>query len=178
MKYTRTTMKIAGAFSNLLPNGSELYMRPKLPKLKFKKSGVEYAVTDLRLLNQEAIRVFEIILDIVINTPNCREVSFNAENADEDTIHIITDILEGMEYSAKKGEKNGFSIGGCFLVVGARITNNTITFLLAEDRANIIYEYAQENLQEDRTISICDLVIVLAKKGYGIFEQKLKERSE
>lgn len=177
MKYIRTTMD-AGAFSDLLPKGSELYMRPELPKVKFKKNGIKYAVTDLRLLNQEAIRVFEIILDTVIDTPNCREVSFNAENADKDTIHIITDILTGMEYSAEKVGKNGFSIGDCFLVTGARETNDTITFLLAEDHANIIYEYAQENLQEDRTISIYDLVIVLAKKRLEIFEQKLKECSE
>lgn len=164
MKYTQTTMN-AGAFSNLLPKGSELYMRPELPKVKFKKNGVEYAVTDLRLLNQNAIRVFEAILDTVIDTPNCREISFNTKNVDEDTIHIITDILEGMEYSAKKGGRNGFSIKGCFLVTGAMITNDTITFRVAKDRANIIYEYAQENLQEDRKISICDLAIVLAKKG-------------
>jgi hypothetical protein len=168
----------AGAFSDLLPKGSELYMRPELPKVKFKKNGVKYTVTDLRLLNQEAIRVFEIILDTVIDTPNCREVSFNAENADEDTIHIITDILAGMWYSAEKGGKNGFSIDDCFLVNGARKTNDTITFLLAEDHANVIYEYAQKNLQEGRIISIYDLVIVLAKKGLEILEQKLKECSE
>lgn len=177
MKYTRTAMD-AGAFSDLLPKGGKLYMRPELPKVQFKKSGVKYAVTDLRLLNQDAIRVFEIILDTVIDTPNCREVSFNAENADEDTIHIITDILAGMEYSAEKGGKNGFSIDGCFLVTGARETNDTITFLLAEDHADIIYEYAQENLQEDRTISIYDLVIVLAKKSLEVFGQKLKEYTE
>lgn len=171
MKYTRTKIMETGAFSEFLPKGSKLYMRPELPKVRFKKNGVKYAVTDLHLLNQEAIRVFEIILDTVIDMPNCREVSFNAENADEDTIHIITDILAGMEYSAEKGGKNGFSIDGCFLVTGARKTNDTITFLLAEDHANIIYEYAQENLQ-DRTISICDLAIVFAEKGLEIFGQK------
>lgn len=174
MKYTRTTID-AGAFSNLLPKGSELYMSPKLPKIEFKKSGIKYAVTDLRLLNQVAIRVFETILDTVIDTPNCREISFNAENVDEDTIHIITDILMGMEYSAKKGGKNGFSLHGNFLVTEVRKANDTITFLLAEEKANIIYEYAQKNLQEDKIISICDLVIVLAKNLLEDFEQMRKE---
>lgn len=169
MKYIRTTIE-AGVFSDLLPKGSKLYMRPELPKVKFKKNGVKYAVTDLRLLNQEAIRVFEIILNTVIDTPNCREISFNAESADEDTIHVITDILTGMEYSAGKGGKNGFSIDSCFLVTGARKTNNIITFLLAEDHANIIYEYAQEHLQEGRTISIADLTIVLAEKGLKLLK--------
>lgn len=76
MKYTRTKIMETGAFSEFLPKGSKLYMSPELPKVRFKKNGVKYAVTDLHLLNQEAIRVFEIILDTVIDMPNCREVKY------------------------------------------------------------------------------------------------------
>ena len=129
------------------PDDMQFSMLPDLPSVKFEKNKTKYEVTDLRYLNQHAIMIFTEMLGRVIDNPNLSEFSVDVSAVDDDTIHIITDILMAMNIRYRKGGKHGYC-GQCnFLVRGVRreTTDDTITaiFFLEEDHARWVHEYAQ-----------------------------------
>lgn len=124
----------------------QLYQMPDLPKIVFKANKVEYTVTDLRFLNENAVYCFEQILNEICSDPNCEEVSFNVNGIDYDKVNLITDIVGGIMFECKKGGKNGFWLGGRFVTGGQYMETDDekiYTFHLAKDVARSIYEYAK-----------------------------------
>lgn len=124
-----------------------MYMRPELPKIKFKADKVTYKVTDLRCLNETAVNCFIQILTDVCNTPDCESVSFDVSGIEQDKIDLISDIVTGIDFSYHKGGKNGYSGSSVFLTSGSEYfetgNNVTLTFTVIRDHARAIYEYAK-----------------------------------
>jgi hypothetical protein len=147
MKYTRTKVD-SSVFSDIMPPGGMMYMRPELPKFGFKHDGVFYKVTDMRCLNEQAINVFEQILSYVCNRPNAEEISFNITGIDEDQVNRVTDIVSSIEYEAKKSGRNGYTISGQLLVTSSTtcIEDDEVilTFKLFKDHADAIYQYCRD----------------------------------
>lgn len=170
MKYSRTEIN-ASVFSDILPEGAMMYRGPELPKYEFKANKVNYTVSDLRLLHPSGIKAFESILKVVANTPDCKEVSFDVSDMDEDTINIVTDILLGITYHAAKGGKNGFEMGGNFLIIGARREENIMTYQLAKSHAWAIFKYAHEKARNDEPINFLDLVCAVSESGLELFKE-------
>lgn len=178
MIYQRTEVD-AGHFIGIFPEGSKFYRIPELPKIEFKVNKVKYAVTDIRLLNEDAVCTFLKILNTVANEPDTEEVSFKIEDdTSEDTIEVIIDILLGISYIAKKGGKHGFESSASFLVSGVSRHETedckTITFKLIKDHARAIYEYAQEHEQP----TLYELVIAIEEKSREQMAAYIKEHEE
>ena len=169
MKYSRTEIN-AGAFSDILPEGAMMYRRPELPKYEFKANKVKYTVSDLRLLHPKGVEAFESILKIVANTPDCKEVSFDVSDLDEDTINIVTDILMGITYAAAKGGKNGFEINGTFLITGVAREGNIMTCQLVKEHAWAIFKYAHEKVRNNEPINFLDLVCAVSESTLELFK--------
>lgn len=139
---------------------------PELPKLEFKANKVKYSVTDLRYLNENAIDVFQNILTGVISERGIKEITFNIQKGtSENTLRVISDILMAMSYSAEKKGKNGYTLGGALLVTGCHRNDDSITFHLVKENAEIIFDYAMENFKYDKKINIYELVIEIADKS-------------
>ena len=170
MKYSRTEIN-ADAFSDILPEGAMMYRRPELPKYEFKANKVKYTVSDLRLLHPQGIEAFESILRIVANTPDCKEVSFDVSDLSEDTIEIVTDILLGITYHAVKSGKNGFEMGGNFLIIGVSRKENIMTCQLAKPHAWAIFKYAHEKARNNEPIKFLDLVCAVAESALESFKE-------
>ena len=178
MIYQRTEID-ARHFMDIFPEGSKFYKIPELPKIEFKANKVKYSVTDIRLLNESAVYTFLNILNTVANEPDTEEVSFKiGDDTSEDTVDIITDILMGISYTAKKGGKHGFEASSSFLVTGVERHETegckTITFKLIKAHAQAIYEYAQEHEQP----SLYELVIAIEEKSREKIAEYVKEHEE
>lgn len=178
MIYQRTEID-ARHFMGIFPEGSKFYRIPELPKIKFKANKVQYSITDVRLLNENAVYTFLNILNTVANEPDTEEVTFKIEDdTNEDTVEIITDILMGISYTAKKGGKHGFESSSRFLVTGVERHEaedyKTITFKLIKDHAQAIYEYAQEHEQPN----LYELVIAIEEKSREQIAAYVKEHEE
>lgn len=147
MKYTRTKVD-SSVFSDIMPSGSMIYMRPELPKFGFKHDGVFYKVTDLRCLNEQAVSVFKQILSEVCNRPNAEEISFDITGIDEDQVDRITDIVSSIDYEAKKSGRNGYTVSGSLLVMSSTTCieddEAILTFELIKDHASAIYQYCRD----------------------------------
>ena len=154
-------------------DGVEMRIRPELPKLKFEKDRTEYSVTDIRYLNESAISAFFAILDEVANNRGIANVTFDISDIGECDIRIISDILMGIEYEARKKGRNGFWVKGSFLVIGYHKTTEEdgrelITYDLSRCTTKIIYDYAQNVRKEQpdnkvTTFKIDELVVAFAK---------------
>lgn len=178
MIYQRTEID-ARHFMDIFPEGSKFYRIPELPKIKFKANKVQYSITDVRLLNENAVYTFLNIINTVANEPDTEEVTFKIEDdTNEDTVEIITDILMGISYTAKKGGKHGFESSSSFLVTGVERHEaedyKTITFKLIKDHAQAIYEYAQEHEQPN----LYELVIAIEEKSREQIAAYVKEHEE
>ena len=178
MIYQRTEID-ARHFMDIFPEGSKFYRIPELPKIKFKANKVQYSITDVRLLNENAVCTFLNILNTVANEPGTEEVTFKiGDDTNEDTVEIITDILMGISYTAKKGGKHGFESSSSFLVTGVDRHEaedyKTITFKLIKDHAQAIYEYAQEHEQPN----LYELVIAIEEKSREQIAAYVKEHEE
>ncbi len=167
MKYER--QKIANCFWE----GATVWKRPELPKIEFKKGRTTYKITDLRCLNESAINTFMDVLRVVCGTPNCKEVSYDVTNLEEDKVNLIDDILSSVEWEYKK---RGCIAMGAFLVTGSKRETTEdgkriITFLLAEENAEAIYNYSQTHKDEKNgVINILDLVFAV------IYETEKKDK--
>lgn len=162
MKYTRTKVD-ASVFSDIMPAGSMMYMRPELPKFGFKHDGVFYKVTDMRCLNEQAVSVFNQILSEVCNRPNAEEISFDITGIDEDQVDRITDIVSSIDYEAKKPGRSGYSISGALLVTSSftciEDDEATLTFELIKDHADAIYQYCRDK----QYVNLGECVIAVAQ---------------
>ena len=151
----------------------EVYTRPKLPEIQFVKDRVAYSFTDIRYLKESAVCVFFNILEEVISDGDVTEVTFDVSNIDEYEVRIISDILMGIEYEARKKGRNGFWIKGSFLVIGYHETTEddgrkTITYDLSSITPKIIHDYARnlKNVQPSDAINIrLDEIVVSIAEG-------------
>ena len=150
MKYERIEIN-AMAFTDILPDGCKMYMRPELPKIEFKANKVTYKATDLRCLNENAVNCFIQVLTEVCNNPDCRNVGFDVSGVEQDKIDLIGDIVSGIDYSYHKGGRKGYSGYSCFLVSGTEYYETdksaTLTFNIIQEHARAIYEYAKGKSQ-------------------------------
>lgn len=145
-------------------DNATICMTPELPKLEVKKDKIKYKITDLRYLNETAVEVFRMIMEIVMNTKNCEEVSFDITNIKKDTWRIIVDIVCSIEYEYSKGGKNGFRGSGRILISGASYTkkdNIAIgTFYLFKNHVKYLYDYAKDR----ETVNDIDAIIHIANR--------------
>lgn len=177
MKYTRTKID-ASVMNDILPPGSIVYMRPKLPKIEFKHRGILYKVTDMRFLNEQAVSVFEQILSEVCNRPNVDEISFDITGIDGDQADRIADIVSSVDYEAKKTGRNGYSLGGALLVTGSTTCiaddEATLTFQLIKDHAEAIYQYCRDK----DYVNLGECVIAVAQHELREFTDYLAHNKE
>ena len=171
MKYVR--QKIENHFFE----GMELYQKPDLPKFEFKKGKTTYTVTDLRCLNTLAVDVLMDILQTIISTPNCTEVSYDVSQLEEDERNLVSDIVTAVDCSYKK---RGYSGQLCFLSNGVKIKETQdgkviLTFELIEENAETIYNYAQANMdKKGGKFNYLDLAVAVIDES----EKRMREALE
>lgn len=155
--------------------GMQFYKRPELPKVKFKCGRVTYTITDVRLLNESAINTLLVILNECATQPNVKEVSFKVNDGTEQgTIDAICDIITGIDYSVKKGGRNGFESNGTFISTGYDYTEsengiNTIKFHIIEQHAKAIYDYTQKVGVD--SLRWYDIVVLIADESHKNIEE-------
>ena len=119
--------------------------RLDLPKFEFKIDKIKYKATDLRLLNPLAIQAFNIIIEYIKEYPNIEEVRFNVSDLNKDEIFVITEIITGLSFEAKKGGKNGFTIVSNLIATRFRQSEEEgkkiISFELIKDHAKALHDY-------------------------------------
>lgn len=168
-----------GHFKDILPDGYELYMSPKLPKISFKRDKVIYTVTDIRYVNETANNTLSLIISAIADsdTPDIDKVSvtYNA-GIDDDKIEIVTTILTSLRASAKKGGKYAWNHSGCFLITGTIRKGNTIEYLLDKWQAQSVREYCRE--RTDKNVEYFDLVPYVLNKSRERMIKALEERGE
>lgn len=176
MKYERQKIN-PGAFADILPDGAELYVHPEMPSIEFKRNGIKYSMTDFRLLHTPGVEAFGMCLNTMINDPDARECSIQCNDLDDDTIKIITDIVTGFHYSAKKGGKHGFSIDSNGPVHGSMVEKHgngdpaVLTFYIADDFARYAYECCRS--RDDAQISLCDIVSYVSERTWRDIEKEM-----
>lgn len=136
-----------GFFLDILPDGWEIYRSPDLPTLKFRTNGVKYEVTDMRFLNETALNVFSGIIEIIAGSakPDVKSVEISFSDMDDNTLDLITTILLAIKVKATKGGKRAWCCSGTFLITGITKRGDNITFELAEDQAQAIWNYCRTN---------------------------------
>lgn len=169
MRYERIEdVDMTNFFSAYTPNAGTIYEGLHLPTIKFKKDHVEYEVTDLRPLNQNAIHVFEVIIQLIKENPEMYEWQFEIpDDFTDDDVHLIVDIIMGMSVKATKRGKNGYSSEGILLFCSAHINEcdgkRYLTFYSHDpDGVKAIYECVKGK----ETASLFDIAIaVIAERN-------------
>ena len=142
--------------TSMLPDGAKLYMSPELPKFSFTYNKVKYTVPDVRLLNVNAIQAILYIVGQIVEKGMTEQVTCKyTDDFNDAELEIISAIVTGLVYEAKRGGKNGFSMCGHFLTNGFARDEKTLTFTLIEEHAKVIYKYAREK----KEVSFYDLII-------------------
>lgn len=181
MKYYRQKLDAPMWFTDIFGESANLWIRPSLPKIEFKKGRTKYQVTDLRCLNESAVDTFMEILRQACNTPDLESVTFKSTDVERNRIDLIADIVSSIECKRKNG--NGDSLF-TFLVYGTDIkeTENggtLITFNLAKEHAKIVYEYAQK---QNGTVDYYDLIVAFieenTKRLRKVSNEKIKEEKQ
>ena len=138
-----------------------IHMLPDLPMIKFKKDHVEYEVTNIRYLNNNAINVFQAIISSIKANPECAEWTFAIpEEYDDDYVHIIMDIIMGLTVNARKRGKNGFTVSSKLLECSAHVhkddgNNRLLTFKANPNRVKTICEC----IDEENGVSMCNIAV-------------------
>lgn len=169
MRYERIEdVDLTNFFSTFTPNAGTIYKGLQLPTLKFKRDHVEYEVTDLRPLNQEAIHVFEVIIQLIKENPEMHEWQFEIpEDFTDDDVNLIIDIIMAMSVKATKRGRNGWCAGGSLLACNAHMNERDgkryLTFESYDlDTVKAIYECVKEN----EATSLFDIAIaVIAERN-------------
>lgn len=181
MKYERIEdVDLTNFFSAFTPNAGTIYQGLNLPMLKFKRDHVEYEVTDLRPLNQDAIHVFEVIIQLIKENPEMYEWQFEIpEDFTEDDVSLIVDIIMALSVKATKRGKNGYSAGGKLLCCSAYMNEcdgkRYITFNSHDpDGVKAIYECVKEN----KTVSLFDIAIAVINRAFKRDIDYVKELCE
>lgn len=161
MKYTRDIIE-PGAFADWMPEGAVMYQKPEMPTIKFKRDGVTYTMTDLRLLNPAGIQALTYCLTAMANDPDEKECRILAKaDTDDDTIHITQDIVMGFSFSAEKKGKNGFYMGSCFFcsceVEHQSNGDRILVFKFLGDFGRYVYDFAKNN--NTRNLILSDLIV-------------------
>ena len=177
MKYERERID-AGAFADILPEGATIYERPELPMVKFEKDKIKYEVTDIRLLNELAIGVFEHIIYRIAHDPEIEEVKFIVKDLDDDKIDLIIDIVTGIEVKAEKGGEKGWIVEGRILECSAgkreTETEKEVIFkFYSKERIKAIH-----NSVKDGHASMADIAVAVVKSINDFFEESLKKQKE
>jgi len=133
-----------GSFADLMPEGAELYMQSKVPTIEYEKNGVEYEIADLTLLHPGGKTAFVEILNQAINDENIEGVAFSTKGASEEDIEVITDIVMGFTYKARKKGRNGWMMQGKYMVIGCETCDDTITFKLDRGAVRSLARLAKE----------------------------------
>lgn len=146
---------------------------PDLPKIEFKAGKVNYSMTDLRYLNTNAFNMFIDILNYVATVANSNEVTLTLpEKMSDDEKRVIKEILLATGFTAMKKGRNGFYIGGAFLVSGIEIKNGfTMKIKLISEHAKVIYEYTQRKAKP----SIYELVIAIVEATNNDIEERTRK---
>ena len=162
MKYQRIKCD-AGAFRDIMPEGSYMFTKPPLPTIEWKKNGIKYKATYLSVLNEDAVSVYETILK-TLKHGSTDKVTFDASHTDDDKLNLIMDIVCGITWEAEKIGKNKWLEGG-FLVYGIEREEDDdsllISFLINPEMADVIHEYMQDKTE----VNMFDMVEkVIGKK--------------
>jgi len=168
MKYSHNTQKFD--MSGIIPDGMEYYFKPDLPDISFEDNSVQYTVTDLRLLNEDAVNILAIIIQETMRKKDIESVTFNVGKVDKESINPIIDIALGFSFKAESKGRNGYMISGCFLVSGVYIDTGEdgtkiLEFELMCERAKDIYEYAQSKGTIPDEINLFELVVFIVDRA-------------
>ena len=142
----------------------ELRVNPKLPEILFTRDKVEYKCSDLRLLNESAIRTFGAIIQAIIEAEDViDEIRFSTKGIDEVTVDIIKDVLFGLQFSARKKGRNGYECGGALLIDGVVQGDEEITFLIPTSRAKAIRKYGKSC---NGKVDYFDLIVAIENESH------------
>ena len=173
MNYKRQEID-AGAFSNMMPDGAKVYIRPELPKVEYKVGNVKLKVTDLRLLHPAGVEALFAIIKHMCEVEGDEELTFSIpKDTDNETVDAVADIVTGFEYEAKF--RRWSYECGCTVYGFRKEESNgerTITFTYAKEFANFVYEYAKKHGTK------LSLVGILAEYANKRFKDMVKARTE
>lgn len=146
-------------------------MRPDLPKATWKSGKITYTMTDLRYLRQDAVSTLFAIIMEAANDPDLDSIEFEVpDNADEDDVNALCDIVTGVKYTAK-GRK--YHMDGGFLCNGVIHKRSeechSLEFLLTKDHVKAIYEFARK--AEDNLLSMTKLIEFIVERGRTMFDE-------
>lgn len=154
--------------SEFLPEGVTVNFLPDLPKISFKRDGIEYTVTDFRYLSEIATFVFKRMLECIAMLPKIEDVEFDVpEEYVEDRLQAVIDILLSAGYTAKKNRgKDRFMLGGRFITGTDRLitkSGNTVLSIHTDETfRKRLRKYVCK--YPITMINLNDLVVYLAKE--------------
>lgn len=181
MNYNQQEINMLGAiFDN---ESVHMYIRPSLPTFEFDYGEWHVTASDIRCLNENAIRVFEACINYCIDGEDKATFTVTKEMSD-DQLQIIIDIVTGIKYSARTGDEDDIESVGVdsgTLLVTSSITKWTdeddkvITFYFDDMSAEAIRRVADEG---DGNVNYVDVVKAVLDEHNTYFAKWLKEQSE
>ena len=153
-----------GVFSGLMPEGAKMYVRPSLPKIKYKKDGVTYEIPDLRLIRQDAVQAVELVINDMANEPDAGKSTLEAgDSYTVNDINAIIDVVTGFNFNAKKGGRNGWYLGAALVDSAAYEETGSgweIEFGFDRRKAQAMHVYCELHPGE---IKIADLIVAVVE---------------
>lgn len=151
------------------------FIRPPLPEIEFEESnhpGVAYKITDLRLLNENAVSVFLGLINYISEHPDAQGITIQFdERVDKCTLYAIADIVTGVNIEARKRGRSGWLWGGLFLVEGTKAEEKKkqIHFYFCKDRVKLIHDFITDHggIKSDWSIYEMAVYIIDSLMGNG-----------
>lgn len=175
MKYERQRVD-GSVFSDMLPQKASFYMLPELPMAKCIVNKNDVSFTDLSVLNKKAVEVFYNCLSNIANNNGKPYAVVELSDIDNDTINMIIDIMESIEFSVKlnKDYKISYSVEGHRLINGTEYTINDdgtcmMLFNFNKDDAKIICNFINEKACEVEQLNLFELAVAIAERDYKLF---------
>lgn len=180
MEYTPQIMD-ASVFEDWFPETNLNMSRlPDLPMIEAKIGKWKIKIPNLAILNENAVHVFEQLINVAATNKDAKEVKFDIPSGEEyeNIIRLIIDICMAVGYEAKR---RGMVMSGHLIVDGVhRETTDDgkkkLVFRLMEDNADAIYKYAQRVLAETgaMALDLGSMIVAVAEAQEKRFE-RLKE---
>ena len=183
MEYTPQTMD-ASVFEDWFP-GANLNMSrlPDLPMIEAKYGKWKLKIPNLAILNENAVYVFEQLVNAASMDKDAKEVEFYIPSGEEyeNKIQLITDICMAVKYEAKK---RGTVLSGPLLVDSvhrktADDGKKKLVFRLMKDNADAIYNYAQSVKEKTGalTLDLGSMIVAVAEAAEKRFENFVEEQN-
>ena len=156
--------------------GMKFYRKPDLPKRKFKANNIDFTVTDLRTLNEDAARVILTMLSFCCENNDVDEFNIRIlPDADPDLVELIIDIVHGFGWSAKKKGRYGYDLHSG-LVIGSEREGDIVTFKIVKQFSNAMRDYYL-SLEDKTNVPLFGLIIACVQSSIKGFREGMSHET-